>query len=202
MEQTGKMPNKCNQCSIICLLWGFIEMYILQIGSQKFICKVSEAFVKKSHLRISPGPWQYSGASVNLETVYLYLVYSGGFYCCLLWQFRQIPMDKIGQCYCGNIRGKWVDYFLWLHKIGQCLMGCGHIGECCASQAGATFGRWEMALPGGQEGWNGWRTNLRYLHFALHELNMLMSLYAFSRVVYDNDIILTIKRLIHSLLCL
>ena len=109
----------------------------------------------------------------------------------------KISMDKTGHCYCGNTRGKWVNDFYfafctWLHKIGQCLMGCGHIGGCWASQAGATFGRWEMVLPGGQEGWNGCRTNLRYLHFALHELNVLVSLYAFSIAVHINDIFLTI----------
>ena len=49
-----------------------------------------------------------------------------------------------------------------------------------------------MVLPGGQEEWNGCRTNLRYLHFALHELNVLVSSYAFSKAVYNNDIILTI----------
>ena len=33
---------------------------------------------------------------------------------------------------------------------------------------------------------------MRYLHFALHELNVLVSLYAFSIAVHNNDIILTI----------
>ena len=101
----GKCRTNATKCSIICLLWGFIEMYILQIGSQKFICKVSEAFVTKSHLRISPGPRQYSGAFVNFETVYLYLVQSGGFMFAFYGDLDKISMDKTGQCYCGNIRG-------------------------------------------------------------------------------------------------
>ena len=76
-------------------------------------------------------------------------------------------------------------------------------GGCWASQAGATFGRWEMVLPGGQEGWNGWRTNLRYLHFALHELNVLVSLYAFSIAVHNNDIFFDNNRgwTIHYCVC-
>ena len=56
-------------------------------------------------------------------------------------------MDKTGQCYCGNIRGKCFNDFYFafctcLHKIGQCLMGCGHIGE------GAGLVKLELHLDG------------------------------------------------------